>query len=94
MNFLLADDIFIVGPPALVVQAYEQYDAMVTASGGRMNMPKSLAWSPSPEMASHPAVVAMAGERQSDGSVRDGIDVRPATEGLDTSNFIRSLLTC
>ena len=80
--FLLADDIFIVGPPALVVQTYEQYDAMVTASGGRMNMPKSLAWSPSPEMASHPAVVAMAGERQSDGSVRDGIDVRPATEGL------------
>eukprot|EP01048_Picozoa_sp_COSAG05_P024260 COSAG05_NODE_5624_length_1127_cov_10.079767_1_plen_159_part_00 len=56
--FLLADDIFIVGLPQLVMQAYAQYDAMVTAAGGRMNMPKSRAWSPSPAAVDHPAVVA------------------------------------
>ena len=97
--FLFADDIFIVGPPAEVMAAYAQYDAMITEAGGRMNMPKSLAWSPSPAAAEHPAVQAMAGDRQPDGTVRGGIDVRPASEGLrclghplGTDDFVRDYL--
>ena len=59
-------------------------------------MPKSKAWSPSPDVADHPAVVAMAGVRQLDGSVRDGIDVRPTVglrclgHSLGTDDFARA----
>ena len=84
---------------AVLPVLFIQYVDMVGAAGGSMNMPKSQAWSPSPGTADHPAVVDMAGLPQLDGSVLDGIDMRPATGGirclghpLGTDEYVRTYL--
>ena len=64
MIVMIADDIYIVGPPPAAATAFTDYNTGVTRADGDVNMIKSLAWSPTPASLEHEDIQAL-GNHQS-----------------------------
>ena len=93
---VIVDDVFIGGEPADVAAAFVDWRRMTEDAGCVPNLGKCKFWGPigiATELASsfqdfaaggtgHPAVQALAGVRQPDGSFWGGVEVVPASEGI------------
>ena len=79
----MCDDVFILGPPDRAAAALTRYQELVQADHGRLNLPKSIIWSPTEASTQHPAILALAGVRVApDAALTDGFDVRSPDRGL------------
>ena len=43
---MIADDVYVLGPPAAAAAAFQEYRGGVEDAGGAVNLAKSVAWSP------------------------------------------------
>ena len=73
----VANDWLILGPPDRAAAALVRYRELVQADHGRLNLPKSIIWSPTAASTQHPDIQALAGVRASpDAALTGGFDVR------------------
>ena len=79
----MCDDVFILGPPDRAAAALTRYRELVQADHGRLNLPKSIIWSPTAASTQHPDIQALAGVRATpDAALTGGFDVRGPDSGL------------
>ena len=76
-TYSIADDIFFVGPPALVAAAFDDWKHRVAHAGGVVNVSKCAFWGPTAESTSHPLIEMLAAPTADGDVITNGVDVRP-----------------